>query len=374
MKKKVVFFIPTLEAGGAEKNVIKLLSGVSKEKYQTVLLVGKKRGEFLKDVPSSIPVFELGTLSSIMTFFKMIGFLKRQKPDLFVSNLSRFNVINLLAHFFSGSNSRIIVVEHTQVSLLPLTAKSFLHRIFARYIFPSLASFLYKAADCVVAVSGGVASDLKKVLRGKVFIKVLYNPVVDKSILDFSKDEVNQIWFNKKEVPVILSVGRLVGAKNHELLLRTVKLVLEKVKVNLVVLGQGHKKEYLEKLVFELGIKDAVHFIGFQENPFKYMARADVFVSSSSREGFGNSIVEAMALGLPVVSTDCSGPAEIIQDAGILVPVEDASSLAKAILTVLGDDNLRMQMIERGLRRANDFLVQSSVNSYEKLFDELLYE
>lgn len=372
MQKTVVFFIPTLEAGGAEKNVVNILFGINREKYEVALLVCKRRGHFLKDIPKSIPVFELGSLSSAIVFFKVIMFLRRQKPDLFISNLSRFNVINLLAILVSGSKSKIIVVEHTQVSLLALTAKSFFHRIAAYFLFPGLAKFLYKTADCVIAVSGGVARDLEMVSGGKIKARVVYNPVVNINILEASKASLSHPWFNKKEIPIVLSVGRLVKAKNYALLLQAIKLVLEKSKVNLVILGQGQEQESLEKLALQLHIKDNVDFVGFEENPFKYMARADIFVNSSMREGFGNSIVEAMALGLPVISTNCSGPAEIIENAGILVPVQDAGALADAIIKMLGDENLRKEMIKKGLNRANDFLTQTSIENYEKLFDALL--
>ena len=374
MKKKVVFFIPTLEAGGAEKNVVNILSGITQEKYEMSLLVCQKKGQFLKNVPAFVPVFELGSLNSVFVFFKMVRFFKQQKPDVFISNLSRFNIINLLAKIVSRSNSKMIVVEHTQVSLLPLTAKSFSHRAFARLIFPGLARFLYKSANCIIAVSNGVAQDLKNTLKGGFAIKIVYNPVINKNILEAAKENVDYGWFHNKEAPVVLAVGRLVKAKNHVLLLEAIKLVLEKKKVNLVVLGQGQEEQNLGKLASEMGIKDRVNFMGFQENPFKYMVRADVFVNSSIREGFGNSIVEAMALGLPVISTNCSGPAEIIQNAGVLVPLSDAKALADAIIKVLGDDIFRKNIIEKAKLRADDFLVETSIRNYENIFDGLLYE
>ena len=373
MKKKVIFFIPTLEAGGAEKNVVNLLSGINRAKYEVALLVCKRRGQFLKDIPQSVPIFELGSLNSVVVFFKVIAFFRRQKPDLFISNLSRFNAINLLAVLVSGSASRIIVVEHTQVSLLPVTAKSFFHRIAAYFIFPGLARFLYKTAGCVIAVSGGVAQDLEMMLGSDIKVQVVYNPVVSENILEAAKEHVTHIWFDKKKIPVALSLGRLVKAKNHALLLEAIALVLKRNKVNLVVLGQGQEQEDLKQLALKLGIQDNVDFVGFEDNPFKYMAHADVFVNSSMREGFGNSIVEAMALGLPVISTDCSGPAEIIKDVGILVPSADAGALADAITKVLDDESFRKVMAKKGLYRASDFLVQTSVKNYEKLFDRLLY-
>ncbi|MSU54323.1 MAG: glycosyltransferase [Candidatus Staskawiczbacteria bacterium] len=374
MKKKVVFFIPTLEAGGAERNAINLLSGISQEKYELILLVCQKRGQFLGSVPSAVPIFELGSLNSFTVFWRVAVFLRHQKPDLFISNLARFNVINLLAKTIFSSKLRMVVVEHTQVSLLPITAKSLSHRIFARFIFPVLASVLYRGASAVVAVSAGVAKDLTPVLKKQIDVRVIYNPVVSKDIFALSSEEVRYPWFADKKIPIILSVGRLVKAKNHGLLLKAVASVLKKKDVNLVILGEGNERKDLENLALALGIQNNVSLIGFKDNPFAYMAKADVFVNSSIREGFGNSIVEAMALGLPVISTDCSGPAEIIGDSGIIVPQENVSALADAIIKVLEDDISRKSILVKAKQRSNNFLIETSVKNYEKLFDQLLGE
>lgn len=373
MQKTVVFFIPTLEVGGAEKNVVNILAGLNKEKYAITLLVCKKRGEFLRDIPVSIPVFELRSLNSLRVFWGVLAFLRSHKPDIFVSNLSRFNVINLLARLISGGKSKMIVVEHTQASLLPFTAKSLLHRLGARFIFPVLAGILYKNAVRVIAVSHAVKEDLSALFKGAVPVQVIYNPVVSKDMLSLAKEAAGHPWFNDKSIPVVLSVGRLVKAKNHGLLLKAFALVLEHEKANLVILGQGPERRDLEALSSAFGIQHHVALLGFEPNPFKYMARADVFVSSSAREGFGNAIVEAMALALPVVSTDCSGPVEIIQDAGVLVPNENPRLLADAIIKVLDDKNLGGKLRQKGLERANDFLIETSVKNYEKIFDTLLY-
>ena len=143
----------------------------------------------------------------------------------------------------------------------------------------------------------------------------------------------------------------------------------------MAILGEGKDRGTLEKLAKELGISDKVAFLGFQKNPFKYMKRATVFVLSSLHEGFGNVLVEAMACGTPVISTNCkSGPSEIIEDgkSGILVPVSDYQSLSKAIIKVLSDDSLRQKFSAEGLERVKHFSVQKNIRGYEKVFQELM--
>ena len=152
------------------------------------------------------------------------------------------------------------------------------------------------------------------------------------------------------------------------------KLVLEKTPVRLMILGDGPEKEKLTHLAFQMGLSKDVAFLGFQENPFKYMKKASVFVLSSLQEGFGNVIIEAMACGAPVISTNCpTGPGEIIQhmENGILVPVGGQQQMAQAILAVLENPALAKKLSLEGKKRAEFFSVEKSVKEYEKVFLEL---
>jgi glycosyltransferase involved in cell wall biosynthesis len=161
---------------------------------------------------------------------------------------------------------------------------------------------------------------------------------------------------------VILGVGRLTPAKDFPTLLRAFARVRQVRAVRLVILGEGELRGTLEALVRDLGLEDSVSLPGFVQNPYAYMARAKLFVLSSAWEGFGSALVEAMACGLPVVSTDCGGPSEILEGGmyGRLVPVGDPQALAEAILTALVEppqaDLLRA--------RAEDFSVEKIADQY----------
>ena len=140
-----------------------------------------------------------------------------------------------------------------------------------------------------------------------------------------------------------------------------------------MIIGEGEDKDQLIEMASSLGIHQDIDFLGFQKNPFKYMAKSSLFVLSSLYEGFGNVLVEAMALGLPVISTDCpSGPAEIIDDGenGILVPVQDENALAQAILDVLADSALRIHLSCEAKQKAEVFAAEKITQDYRRIFSE----
>jgi len=191
-------------------------------------------------------------------------------------------------------------------------------------MFPRLIRWFYPWASKVVAVSEAARSDLLAVAGLQPdSIQVINNPVVTPRLFERAKVPLDHPWFAAGEPPVILGVGRLVTAKNFPLLLRAFALVRKEQPARLVILGDGEQRQVLE---------------WFVDNPYPYMARAGAFVLSSSFEGLPTVLIEALALGVPVVSTDCpSGPSEILQQGrwGALVPVDDERALAEGILQAL---------------------------------------
>jgi glycosyltransferase involved in cell wall biosynthesis len=229
----------------------------------------------------------------------------------------------------------------------------------------------YPRADAIVAVSRGVADDLARFAGlPRDVIRVIYNPVVGADLPRMAGEPVDHPWFRPGELPVILGAGRLSRQKDFPTLIRAFAEVRRARPARLVILGDGAQRAELEALVRTLGLADAVALPGFTSNPYAHMARAAVFVLSSRFEGFPNVLVEALAVGTPVVATDCpSGPAEILERGrhGRLVPVGQADALARALLATLdapGDPAGRR-------RRAADFSADASVSTYLDLFDSL---
>jgi glycosyltransferase involved in cell wall biosynthesis len=199
--------------------------------------------------------------------------------------------------------------------------------------------WLYPRADAVVAVSKGVAQDLLNLMpQLKPKLTVIYNPVIDAAFYAKADAPVEHPWFQPHQPPVVLAAGRLVALKGYDTLLRAFARVRQQMPARLVILGEGSERPNLERLAAELGVAADVDMPGFDPNPFRYMKRAGVFVLSSRYEGLPNVLIQALACGCPVVSTDCpSGPSEILDGGryGVLVPVDDVEAMARAIVRAL---------------------------------------
>ena len=228
--------------------------------------------------------------------------------------------------------------------------------------------WLYPKADFVVGVSQGVIDDLKRVLRfDSKKVQVIYNPIVDEELLRKTDEPLDHPWFRPGKPPVILGVGRLAKEKDFPTLIRAFALVRKERPARLMILGEGEERPNLEALVRELGLEEDVALPGFVDNLYKYMKRAAVFVLSSLWEGLPTVLIKAMALGTPVVATDCpSGPAEILEGGkwGCLVPPGDPKDLAKAILDTLEGGVSPVEAVTNVHKR---FSVGSIVEQYLKV-------
>ena len=340
MKKPVVFFLPDLQGGGAEKATVRIICALLARGIHSELLLLNTEGVYFGELPESYPITSLdaGNLrfypNYLFAFPRLVFFLHKRESGVIISNLSHLNVMLLFARILSRKQVKIIAVEHNNFStVIRNTSK------FSPKFLPPLMRWLYPKADFIVGVSQGVVEDLKRVLRfGSEKFRVIYNPIVDDRLLKKAEEPLDHPWFREGESPVILAAGRLHISKDFPTLLRAFALVRKQIPARLVILGEGEERKELENLAQELGIREDLDLPGFVENPYKYMKRATVFVLSSQWEGLPTVLVEAMACGCPVVATDCpSGPAELLENGkwGRLVPPGDPEALAKAILDTL---------------------------------------
>jgi len=225
-------------------------------------------------------------------------------------------------------------------------------------------------ADGVVAVSNSVAKDFsRKFYFPLEKIKVIYNPILTSEIVEMSKEPLNHPWFNSK-IPVILGIGRLNKQKDFPNLIKAFAIVHKEMEAKLVILGEGEERSYLENLISELHLNSEVELLGFKDNPYPYLKSASLFVLSSEFEGFPLVLVEALALGTPVISTDCpGGSSEILEGGkyGVLVPVGDPVALSKAIIKMLTNP-MPLDMLQN---RAMHFFLESATGSYLKLINTL---
>jgi glycosyltransferase involved in cell wall biosynthesis len=235
-----------------------------------------------------------------------------------------------------------------------------------RRIAPYLARKFYPWADAIVTVSQGSADDLVNLGLSSKRIQVIYNPVVTPELFEKAKEPIDHPWFKPGSPPVILGVGRLEKQKDFPTLIRAFAQMHKQRPARLMILGEGKDRPDLEALVQELGLEEDVALPGFVANPFAYMASSAVFVLSSLYEGLPTVLIEAIAVGTRVVSTDCpSGPTEILENGryGKLVAVGDIKSMAEAIVSTLEEppDSESLQL------KAAEFSLEKAVAKYRQV-------
>jgi len=367
---RLALFLPSLEPGGVQRVMVNLAEGILQRGLAVDLVLARATGPFLFQLPEGVRVIDLGAKRVLTSLPALAGYLSNEQPNALLAAQPHCNLVALWSKFLVPGPTRIFVSEHNSFSndLLHTRRKSDL-------FFPILMRLFYPLASGIIAVSGGVAEDIAQVTRlERESMRVIYNPIVFPNLFLMANQPLNDPWFEDGEPPVILNVGRLFEQKDQATLLRAFALLRSRRPARMVILGEGEYRLYLQGLAMELGIHEDVAMPGFKANPFQYMTRSAAFVLSSAWEGFGNVLVEALACGTQVVSTDCeSGPAEILAwgKFGRLVPTGDPISLAAAMESALDAPILPALLRER----ANDFCVDAIVPQYlGLLFPERTWE
>ena len=330
----IAFFIGSFGGGGIERVTAHLAHGLVKSGIKIDLVLNRSESPHLWRMPSETRIFDLKQPRLSLSLPGLVQYLRRERPSALLAADHYLNELALLAGHIAGVPTRIVVAEHNQLSKTAQNGSQMKARL-----APLFARFLYPWADGIIAVSDGVAKDLSNTASLPLnSIHTIYNPVITPELFISAKEPVEHPWFNSPEIPVILGVGKLEAQKDFPNLIQAFARVRQTRQARLVILGWGSDRPQLEALIQELGLQDDVDLPGYVQNPYAYMARSTVFVLSSAWEGLPTVLIEAMALGIPVVSTDCeSGPSEILAGGkyGYLTPVGDSEALAVEILNVL---------------------------------------
>jgi glycosyltransferase involved in cell wall biosynthesis len=356
---RIGIFVSFSGTGGVERMVLNLTRGLVDLGATVDMIPVKTRSGHLESLPSRVRLVDLGSSHTLTSLPGLTRYLRTERPAALLAAKDRANQIAILARYFAGVPTRLVLRMGTTVSAA-ITGK---HPIKKRLWYLRMR-MLYPFADAVVAVSKGVADDLKKNAGlSPALLRIIQNPVIPPELPALADEPVAHPWFRQNTVPVIIGAGRLTRQKDFPTLLRAFALIKEKRSSYLVILGEGRDRAFLESLARKLGIRDDVHLPGFVENPYAYMSKAALFVLSSAWEGSPNVLTEALALGTPVVSTDCpSGPREILANGryGPLVPVGDHHALARTILKTM-DSPPEKALLKNAVR---DYTVQASSAKY----------
>ena len=390
------FFLPNLCGGGVAPAMLALAAELTDRGHRVDLVLCRRRGPYLEQVPDSVQVFELrrsvlfpvhvlaaaprdvpGLLLNsawsrrpfitLPYLQELVRYLRRERPVTLLAAKETANLAAIWAAGVAGTSTRIVIsVRNHLPSELAHRARGgplFLKPVIRRN---------YRRADAWVATSNGSANALSEFADlPRREIVTIYSGVVNAELVKKAGEHVDHHpWFQPNSPPVILGVGRLEMQKDFALLLRAFTRIREERRARLVVLGEGTLRTDLEALARDLGIDSDLAMPGFVQNPFSWMARAAVLAVSSAWEGLSLVIIQALAVGCPVVSTNCrSGPAEILDGGayGRLTPVGDSGALARAIVATLDESPCR----ERLRRRGRHF---SSARAAEQYLDVLLGE
>ncbi len=399
--RRIAVLVPSLEGGGAERSMLTLVRAFLERGREVDLVVCRLKGTYVDSVPPQARLVVLesagrlrGRLSAlfasrgwpgpvlrtvvlpgksapeIVYTASLKSYLRERRPDVLLSAMTYTNLAALWAR--NAVDPALPVVISERIALTQHCESASCREKWRWRYLPALVRQNYPSADAIVAVSSQVAEDLVAITElPDRAVKTIYNPVVDDLLRSQAAEPLSNSWFDPEEPPVIIGVGRLTEQKDFATLIRAFARVHTSRPVRLLILGEGKQRGLLQDLVEQLNVHVDVAMPGFVDNPFQYMARAAVLVQSSEYEGLPGVLIQALACGCPVVSTNCpGGAAEILENGryGALVPVGDDGALAGAIESVLDEPPDRTVLLER----AEQFSVDAATRTYLGLLDTLV--
>lgn len=330
---RIALLLPNLRGGGVERIRLVLAEEFVRAGHEVEFVLLQARGPLLTEAKRRFPIRSLGCGRMRQAPLQMARYLRDRRPDALLAAMWPLTGIAGLSARLSGYRGRLVASEHNDFRWMP-SIKGYERRALKRF-----GRRIYAPCHRVVAVSEGVAESLGAVAglpRGQ--IEVIHNPVrlmTPDTMTDEDRRTLDG-WLAGETR--LIAVGTLKRQKGYDVLLRALADLRRRRDARLLILGEGSLRGELEALARDLGIADSLWMPGFRANPATFLQHAHVFVLSSNWEGFGNVIVEALAAGVPVVSTHCpSGPAEILAggDYGRLVPVSDPGAMAQAVEVTL---------------------------------------
>lgn len=357
----IAFFLRDLGGGGAERAIVTLAGEIANRGHAVDLVVGDADGDYRSEVSAAVRLENFATRSRLLVFRRLIAYLRRRNPTVMMSALDVANIMLIAAAGLTGYKGRTVVSQRAIVSATQIErpfARGSLIRVLQRVLFPR--------ADALISNSHAAASEVRELLGLSVErIFTIHNSVDARRVNRLANEPLRDNWFLKSQAPLILSVGSLTYLKDRPTLLKAFAIVRAQRDVRLAILGKGNRPadwHKIERLISDLSLTEYVYLAGFDPNPYMWMRRSAVLVSSSITEGCPNQLLEALALGTSIVATDCPGDTAVLLGHGQwgrLVPVGDSASMAAAIQASLDDPSP-----PDGKIRAADFSPGRTVRAY----------
>lgn len=361
-------------SGGAFTNLcIALVRGFQELGVDCNLVLLYASDEELAKYPD-IPIVTLNVKRTTFSLLATISYLKEYQPDVLLPMPWYFNIVAVWAKYLAGVKTKVILGEHNIISLeAGVEHRDQLHLRF----LPILMRYTYPYGDALVGVSQDTITDLVETLKiaADIPMQVILNPIDPDRVQRLAQVPTEHPWFDRAAIPTIVTAARLAKQKQLDGLLRAFAQVVKVTPARLLILGEGPLRSELEQLCQELGIADSVSMPGYESNPYRYMATADVFVLASAWEGCPIALQEAMAAGAAVVVTDAPGGMKDVIESGKygrMVPTGNPAALAAEILYLLAHPELRQHYRSQAQQRAADFHYLKTAQQYIDLCQSVL--
>lgn len=329
----IAFFIARHSRSGVPLAQMRLAKAFRRRGFPVDFVVAHVPEGVAPPSAEGIRVLVLERSRAAAAFFPICRYLRSERPGVVFSAEDHMNFVVTAAMLATGSRAKLSVSSR----VTPFDTYS--NKVFTkRWFLKQIATPMGRRADALVCVSKDMIAQYVSIFGPRPF-QCIYNVICDQdSATKMQQPVLDEPWLQEKDVPVVISAGRLAPEKGFPDLIRAIRIVRETRPVRLLILGEGPLGPELERLIDAEGVRDAVKLIGFRSNPHQYFSRSDVFVLSSYVEGLPNVLVEAMECGCTPVATDCpTGPREVLQDGryGQLVPTHDPVAMAAAIVQAL---------------------------------------
>jgi glycosyltransferase involved in cell wall biosynthesis len=357
--KHICIFPDRLDNGGVGRYAINLAEALIAQGAKVDLFVTAATGELFSQRPTQARLFVGGGSSkkSVVPFYR---YLRQERPELLITANAYIDIMGVVTRSLARVATQQAITIHTARSADDMAGK-----VRLKQVYDGLCRWFYPQAKHIIAVSEAVARDSKDYFR-LPNVKVIYNPVVTPSLYSKSTGNPQHPFFYNKTAPVLLAIGRLTTQKDFGTLLRAFAEIRKRQTAKLLILGEGEDRPMLETLAHDLNITQDLSMPGFVDNPYPYIKQSDVLISSSAWEGLPTVLIEALALGTPVVATDCPGGSNEILQGGVygpLVSMKNPTALAQAVINTLASPPDPTKLKERG----QGFSMEASATHYLEL-------